>query len=119
MWQRWAGGRAPGWVGDAVWANGDAASPVLAGLRAAAEAFDVPIVGGHTNLRNKQGQLAVGFVGRPKKLLTSFAAKPGERLVAAVDLRGQYRAPFANWNAATSAPPARLRGDLEILPALA
>jgi uncharacterized protein len=112
------GGR-PVAVVDAVWANGDAASPVLAGLRAAAEAFGVPVVGGHTNLRNKQGQLAVAVLGRAQKLLTSFDARPGEILVAAVDLRGQYRAPFANWNAATSAPPARLRGDLEILPALA
>ncbi len=44
---------------------------------------------------------------------------PGDRLIAAIDLRGRYRAPFSNWEAATDAPPERLRGDLEILPAIA
>ena len=52
-----------------------------------------------------------------RRLLTSFDAQPGDRLVAAIDLRGRYREPFSNWEAATDAPPARLRGDLELLPA--
>jgi AIR synthase-related protein len=113
------GGR-PVAIVDAVWADGEGeASPMLAGLRAAAEAFGVPIVGGHSNLHNRQGQLAVAILGRARKLLTSSDAAPGGRLIAAIDLRGEYRAPFANWNAATTAPPARLRGDLELLPAIA
>jgi AIR synthase-related protein len=113
------GGR-PMAVVNAVWADGEAgAEPVLAGLRAAAEAFGVPIAGGHTNLRNDRGQLSVAIIGRARRLLTSFDARPGDRLVAAIDLRGRYREPFANWEAATDAPPARLRGDLEILPQLA
>ena len=113
------GGR-PVAVVDAVWADGgDGAKPVLDGMRAAAEAFGVPIVGGHTNIRTDRGQLSVAILGRAKRLLTSFDAKPGDRLVAAIDLRGRYREPFANWEAATDAPPARLRGDLEILPVIA
>jgi selenophosphate synthetase-related protein len=51
--------------------------------------------------------------------LTSFDAVPGDRLLAAIDLRGRYREPFSNWEAATDAPAARLRGDLEVLPAIA
>jgi AIR synthase-related protein len=113
------GGR-PIAVVDAVWAAGDdEAAPLLDGLRAAADAYGVPIVGGHTNNRTTQGQLSVAILGRAKHLLTSFAARPRDRLVAAIDLRGRYRAPFANWEAATEAPPARLRADLNILPALA
>ena len=113
------GGR-PMAVVNAVWADGAVgADPVLAGLRAAAEAFGVPVAGGHTNLHNDRGQLSVAIIGRAQRLLTSFDARPGERLVAAMDLRGRYREPFANWEAATDAPPARLRGDLEILPSLA
>jgi AIR synthase-related protein len=113
------GGR-PIAVVDAMWANGeDAAAPVLQGLRDAAERFGVPIVGGHSYTRTDRSQLAVAILGRAKKLLTSFAARPGEHLVAAIDLRGRYRAPFANWEAATDAPAARLRGDLELLPAIA
>src|ERR1700722_6545852 len=88
------GGR-PVAVVNAVWADGEAgAEPVLAGMRAAAEAFGVPIAGGHTNLRNDRGQLSVAIIGRARRLLTSFDAQPGDRLVAAIDLRGRYREPF-------------------------
>jgi len=113
------GGR-PIAVVDAVWAKGDAAAvPVLEGLRAASDRYGVPIVGGHTNVHTDRGQLSVAILGRAKRLLSSFAARPGDSLVAAIDLRGCYREPFANWEAATDAPASRLRGDLEVLPLLA
>ncbi|MEK1929509.1 MAG: sll0787 family AIR synthase-like protein [Pararhizobium sp.] len=113
------GGR-PVAIVDAVWANGEAgAAPVLEGMRAAARTFGVPIVGGHTNIRTDRGQLSVAILGRAQKLLTSFDARPGDVLIAAVDHRGRYREPFSNWDAATDAPSARLRGDLEILPQIA
>ncbi|MGO6836177.1 sll0787 family AIR synthase-like protein [Rhizobium leguminosarum] len=113
------GGR-PIAVVDAVWANGEAgATPVLEGMRAASSAFGVPIVGGHTNIRSERGQLSVAILGRAKTLLTSFDAKPGDVLVAAIDHRGRYREPFSNWEAAIDAAPARLRGDLELLPEIA
>jgi uncharacterized protein len=112
------GGR-PIAVVDAVWAANDAdAAPVLAGMRAASEAFGVPVVGGHTNTRTDRGQLSVAILGRAQRLLTSFDARPADRLVAAIDLRGRYREPFSNWETATDAPPARLRTDLDLLPAI-
>jgi uncharacterized protein len=113
------GGR-PIAVVDAVWAAGETeAQPVLAGMRDASHAFGVPIVGGHTNTRTDRGQLSVAILGRAKRLLTSFDACPGDSLVAAFDLRGRYREPFSNWEAATSAPAERLRVDLDVLPAIA
>jgi uncharacterized protein len=113
------GGR-PIAVVDAVWAPGDVeAAPVLDGLRAASSAFGVPVVGGHTNTRSDRGQLSVAILGRARKLLSSFDARPGDTLVAAIDLRGRYREPFSNWEAATDAPAERLRGDLELLPSIA
>jgi AIR synthase-related protein len=113
------GGR-PVAVVNAIWSDGeDKASPVLDGLSSASRAFGVPVVGGHTNIRSERGQFAVAILGRAKKLLTSFDALPGDRLIAAIDLRGRYREPFSNWEAATDAPPERLRGDLEVLPAIA
>jgi AIR synthase-related protein len=113
------GGR-PLAVVDAVWSDGEEqAAPVLRGLRDASERFGVPIVGGHANIRTDRGQLSVAILGRAKRLLTSFDAKAGEVLVAAIDLRGRYREPFSNWEAATEAPGARLRGDLELLPEIA
>ena len=113
------GGR-PLAVVDAVWAADEqSAGPILAGMRAASQAFEMPIVGGHTNTRCDRRQLSVAILGRAKRLLTSFDAVPGDELVAAIDLRGRYREPFSNWEAATTAPAARLRADLELLPAIA
>jgi AIR synthase-related protein len=113
------GGR-PIAVVDALWAAGaDAASPILQGMREASQRYGVPLVGGHTNVRGDRAQLSVAILGRAKRLLTSFDARPGERLIAGIDLRGDYRAPFNNWQAAVDAPAARLRGDLELLPEIA
>ena len=113
------GGR-PIAVVDAVWAASERdAQPMLDGMREASEAFGVPIVGGHTNKRTDRGQLSVAILGRAERLLTSFDAQPGDRLVAALDLRGRYREPFANWEAATDSPRPRLRADLNLLPAIA
>lgn len=113
------GGR-PIAVVDALWADGAAgADPVLAGLKAASEAYGVPIVGGHTNLKTDRGQLSVAVLGRARHLLTSFDAKPGEKLVAVVDHRGHYREPFNNWEAATEAQGTDLRACLELLPQIA
>ncbi len=113
------GGR-PLAVTNALWApSADAAKPILEGMKAASAAYEVPIVGGHTNLRSESCQLAVSIYGKANSLITSFDATPGDVLVAATDMRGAYRAPFDNWQSAIDAPPDRLRGDLELLAQLA
>ncbi len=113
------GGR-PLAVTDALWADGVAgAEPLLAGMAAASAAYNVPVVGGHSNFRAGRGQLAVSVLGKARTLLSSFEARPGDVLIAAIDLRGRYRPVFDNWQAALEAPPERLRGDLEILPQIA
>ncbi|OAI11020.1 hypothetical protein A1507_21020, partial [Methylomonas koyamae] len=113
------GGR-PIAVVDAIWSDGAGqAKPILEGLATAAQVYGVPVVGGHSNLRNDRPQLSVAILGRAKKLLSSFAAKPGQQLLAAIDLRGHFREPYLWWDASTGAPPERLRQDLEILPTLA
>jgi uncharacterized protein len=114
------GGR-PLAVVDVVWAEGEeGAKAVLDGLRAAARAYGVPIVGGHTNLHNRETHLAVAVLGRAgAQLLTSFDAEPGDALIMVVDRRGAYREPFDNFQAALEAPPERLRADLALLPELA
>jgi len=113
------GGR-PLAVVDALWSRGMVpGAEILAGLAAAAERYAVPLVGGHSNNRAEGGQLAVAILGRAQRLLSSFAARPGDRLVMAVDLRGRYEEPFPYWNASSEAPALRLRADLEVLPRLA
>ena len=113
------GGR-PIAVVDALWSRGMApGAQVLEGLAAASQRYGVPIVGGHSNHRAERGGLAVAVLGRAKRLLSSFAARPGDVLVMAIDLRGAYEEPNPFWNAATHAPTERLRADLELLPVLA
>jgi uncharacterized protein len=114
------GGR-PTAVVDALWSPAAAAATeLLRGLTDASQVYGVPLVGGHSNTRSERGQLAVAILGRAgKHLLSSFAARPGDRLIMAVDLRGHYHDPYPYWDASTGSPSQRLRADLEILPLLA
>ena len=113
------GGR-PTAVVDALWSAGmQHADAMLAGMAEASVKYGVPIVGGHSNQRSARPQLAVAILGRARRLLTSFAARPGDLLVMAVDLRGDFHDPFPFWDASSPAPGARLRADLEVLPELA
>jgi len=107
-------------VVDALFAaSGEAAAPVLEGLAAAAEKYGVPLAGGHTNSRAPSPGLSAAILGRAKTLLTSFDARPGEVIIAAIDLRGRMRDPALYWDASTAAGGDRLRGDLELLPQIA
>jgi uncharacterized protein len=113
------GGR-PLAIVDALFAAGaEAAEPILQGMADASERFQIPIVGGHTNLRSPYPALAAAVLGRARRLLTSFDARPGDDLVVAVDLRGRMHPRHAFWNASTDAAPARLRADYALLPRLA
>lgn len=113
------GGR-PIAIVDTLWSQDATISqPLLAGMSAAARAYEVPIVGGHTNARSSYNALSVSILGRAKQLISSFTAQPGDRLVMAIDLRGKLHPKYPFWNAATTTDPNRLRGDLELLPKLA
>ncbi len=113
------GGRALAVV-DAIWSAGpEQATPILQGMAAASAAYGVPIVGGHSNQHAPRGQLAVAVLGRAQALLSSFHARPGQRLMMAVDLRGQWEGSAPFWNASTRAPSQRLRADLALLPEIA
>lgn len=113
------GGR-PMAVVDAIWSrDGEHGRSILEGLAAASRIYGVPVVGGHSNARCDREQFSVAVLGRAKSLLTSFDAKPGDVLIAAVDLRGSFREHFSNWDASSGSPALRLRGDLELLPQIA
>ncbi len=113
------GGR-PTAVTNALWAPDAAvAQEILRGMKDASVAYGIPIVGGHTNLRTAQPQLAAAIWGRAKALITSFDAQPGDVLIACADLRGAYAGTSSNFAAFLDAPHDRLRGDMEILPGLA
>ncbi len=92
---------------------------LLAGMQHASEVFGVPIVGGHISCRPGDTALAVAIVGHANALITSFDARPGQRVLAAIDLRGHFRGTSGNFDAATGAPSGQLRAQLDILPQLA
>jgi uncharacterized protein len=113
------GGR-PIAVVDTVWSqSADLGQSLLQGMQAAAHAYNVPIVGGHTNAHSPYDAVSVAILGRAHRLLTSFNAQPGDVLLAAIDPRGVLHPHYPFWNATTTAAPERLRADLELLPQLA
>ncbi|WP_213991740.1 sll0787 family AIR synthase-like protein [Sodalis sp. dw_96] len=113
-------GGTPVAVVNALWSAGpEQAHRLMQGMAAASRAYRVPIVGGHTNLRSESPQLAVAVLGKVKRPLRASGAKPGHTLIAAIDLRGARRGPWLNWDAATGADPAALRGAMALLPMLA
>lgn len=90
------------------------------GIQAASEAYDVPIVGGHTfHIQSGKASPSAGVLGHAgDRLMTSSDAKAGDHLVIAIDMHGSYRGEKSLWNASTTTPPERLRSDLELLPSL-
>jgi AIR synthase-related protein len=112
------GGR-PWAVVDVLFVGEAGAERVLEGIAAASELLGVPVVGGHTARVAGPTGLAVAVLGRASELIRGDAAKPGQAVVAAVDLRGAFRGAGGNFNAATTASPAKIRAALAVLPELA
>ncbi len=107
-------------VVDTLWATSPETSEALwLGMQAAAQAYGVPIVGGHTNCHSDYTALSVAILGQTQHLISSFQAQAGDVLVMAVDLRGEQFKTYPFWNAATQANPHRLQADLAILPRIA
>jgi AIR synthase-related protein len=113
------GGR-PTAVVNALWSgDADQTEALWQGMMAASKAFNVPIVGGHSNGHSPYGALSVAILGRAKRLLTSFKAQPGDQLVLVADLAGQAHPTYPFWDAATMKAPADLQANLALLPDIA
>lgn len=107
-------------VVDTLWSQSQHRTKAIwQGMQAAAQAYNVPIVGGHTNCHSPYNALSVAILGRAKRLISSFQAQPGDLLLLAADFRGKPHPQYAFWDAATTADPAQLRENLAILPHLA
>ncbi|MGD1899714.1 MAG: sll0787 family AIR synthase-like protein [Phormidesmis sp.] len=113
-------GGVPTAVVDALWSpTMEESKPLWAGMKAAAQTYGVPIVGGHTNCHSPYAGLAVSILGRAERLITSFDAQPGDALVVVLNMEGAYYKDYPFWNAATEAEPSVLRSHLSLLPQLA
>ena len=113
-------GGTPVAVVDALWSQSiEASKPIWQGMQAAAAAYGVPIVGGHTNCHSPHSGLAVSILGKAQHLISSFEATPGDDLVIAISMAGSYYGDYTFWNAATKGDPVQLRQQLACLPKLA
>ena len=113
------GGR-PIAVVDALWSSSiDQADMLWEGMLVASKAFNVPIVGGHTNCHSPYAALSVAILGRADHLITSFDAQPGNALVLVTNLEGRSHPKYPFWDAATMAEPATLQRHLNLLPYIA
>lgn len=86
------------------------------GMRDNAKRFNVPIVGGHVQATADEPSLALAIMGRAKKLITSFDAKPGDALVLVTNMDGRWLEKSNYWNCTLPRHDANLVGNLELLP---
>jgi len=62
---------------------------ILKGIAKGCERFKVPMIGGHIHPDAEEDSLVVAIMGTADSLLLSTTAKPGEKLILAVDLNGR------------------------------
>jgi AIR synthase-related protein len=105
---------------DVVGAPGDdEVLEMCRGMRACAERYRVPVVGGHLLRTQGDVSLAVAILGKAKRCITSFDARPGDRLLLVRRRRGRPVEGFGFWNCTLPEDDGALPGDLELLPACA
>jgi uncharacterized protein len=92
---------------------------ILEGLQAGAELFGVPIVGGHTGRSAAGACLSAAVLGKAQRLITSFDARPGQQIMACIDLSGKYRGDRPHFDGLTGGDAALARARLDVLPQLA
>ena len=102
-------------VTNVLWSKDkEASEEIWNGMVRASADYDVPIVGGHTCYGNDLN-LAVSIIGKAKKLLTSFDAKAGDKLLMAIDLDGAYFEHYPFWNASTTSTPEKLQQNMRFM----
>lgn len=95
------------------------AAAILRGLRDGCARYGLALVGGHLTAAGDTTAVAACILGRAKKLLSSFEVQPGDILLHATNLRGQFHPQFRFWNCSAHLSDADLRRDLALLPAIA
>lgn len=92
-----------------------AAARVVAGLRRAAAAWDVPVIGGHTQI-GVPAALSVTALGRTGTPVPGGGGRPGDEIRVTADLGGRWRSGYAGrqWDSTTgrSTPELRQLGGL-------
>lgn len=94
------------------------ATRMLTGLREAADAYAVPVLGGHTQLGVPPG-LAVTALGRTADPVRGGGGRPGHRLHVTADLAGRWRPGYRGrqWDSTTTRCTGELRAMLDAVAA--
>jgi putative N-acetyltransferase (TIGR04045 family) len=89
------------------------AAQVFAGLRRAAEAYDVPVLGGHTQF-GVPAALSVTALGRTSDPVPGGGGRPGHGVRLTADLGGRWRPGYAGrqWDSTTARTTPELRAML-------
>ncbi|MCX6395495.1 MAG: AIR synthase related protein [Propionibacteriales bacterium] len=106
---------------DAVGARDAAfARRILRGLTDAANAWGVPVLGGHTQL-GVPGSLSVTALGRSERPVPGGGGSPGHRLRVTADLGGGWRPGYggAQWDSSSTRTSEQLRSLAAVVPGLA
>ncbi|MCE3550304.1 AIR synthase related protein [Pseudonocardia sp. RS11V-5] len=111
-------GGVPLGIVDTVVASEELARKALAGMREAAELYDVPIVGGHLTLHEGDPAISAFAVGATAAPLSVTRAAPGQSLVVAAALDGRMREDFPFFPAFESRGR-QSAGDVRLLGTLA
>ena len=89
------------------------ASRIVAGLRQASQAYQIPVLGGHTQV-GAPASLAVTALGRAAAPVPGGGGRPGHRIRLTADLGGGWRPGYAGrqWDSTTARTTADLRAML-------
>ncbi|MGC1121309.1 MAG: AIR synthase related protein [Candidatus Methanofastidiosia archaeon] len=94
------------------------ADELLRGIETACQKFQVPMVGGHVH-PDAPTSIAVSILGKARKVLTSFDARPGEKVMLALDLKGKQYKTYLNWDSTSMKTSEQVLYRLEALPTIA
>jgi len=88
---------------------------IAKGIKEACEKFNVAMVGGHTNPDADFLSISVSIVGRADKLITSTGCEVGDDLIIAIDLDGEKKGEFLNWDSTSGKSSEIVLGQLGCL----
>ncbi|MFY1632158.1 MSMEG_0567/sll0787 family protein [Solwaraspora sp. WMMB335] len=96
--------------------NAALAARVLGGLRRAAHAYGVPVLGGHTQL-GVPAALSATALGRTARPVPGGGGRPGLRVRLTADLGGRWRPGYhgRQWDSTSHRTPCELRGMLSFV----
>lgn len=114
------GGRALSVVNSFWHTNVEHAQLLMQGMQDACTAYDVALIGGHSNIaENYQPALSVAIQGTAQKLLSVLHVKPQQKILIALNLQGQFHPNTVYWKCFERVSGRILQAQLSVLSELA